>query len=93
MKTHAQPWRPPTPSMWIIAAARRPENAEAIEVAENMTETLRGASQLSTSRRQVSHIPQLQQSSGIESGEIESYTRQKTTCESHQRQHQCQICQ
>ncbi len=36
MKSHAHPGRLPTPFIFRMAAARRPENAEAIDVAENM---------------------------------------------------------
>ena len=40
MKSHAQPGRPPTPSILMIPAARRPEKADASDVAENMIEML-----------------------------------------------------
>ena len=40
MKTHAQPGLPPMPSMPRIAAASRPENADANPVAENTRDAL-----------------------------------------------------
>ena len=40
MNTHAHPGLPPTPSMWMMAAARRPENADAKPAAEKAMEVL-----------------------------------------------------
>lgn len=82
MKSHAQPGLPPTPFIFRMAAASRPENAEAIEVAENMIAMLqtRGYERLCEKDMPNDQIPQLELPPRVEGREVKRDSGQQTAC-------------